>query len=82
MQSYNGSLKKRFWEVNYQLVGKELAEDLKFLSQNPWNENASFRQRGPEKQENARKKNLRWRAKFERPLVVSLTICEVNEMHL
>ena len=56
MQSYNGSLKKRFWGVNYQLVGKELAEDLKFLPQNPWNENASFRQRGPEKQENARKK--------------------------
>ena len=57
MQSYNGSLKKRFWGVNYQLVGKELAEDLKFLPQNPWNENASFRQRVQKSKKTQEKKS-------------------------
>ena len=30
---------KTFWGVNYYLVGKELAEDLKFLPQSPWSLN-------------------------------------------
>ena len=52
--------------MNYHLVGKELTKDRKLLSQSPWDKNiileavclidASFRQRGPENQEDARKK--------------------------
>ena len=69
--------------MNCHLVGKELeAPEAKILFWKQSLIDASFKQSSPKNQERCKKKNPRWRAKFERLLAVSLTICEVNEMHL
>ena len=80
MQSYNGFLKK---------IIKQLVRNFKgILKLNIVLDEAvsykSFQTNRSKKQipKRRKKKNPRWRTKSERPLAVSLTICEINEMHL
>ena len=72
-------------------MGRNLQKTLSSYQQVPeakisfWKQSvigASFKESGPKNQEDARAENPRWREKSERPLAVSLTICEVNEINL
>ena len=72
------------WEGTYKrpkaLITKSVGQ--KYHSRSSLPDRCFFQTKGSRKPRRCKKKNPRWRAKSERPLVVSLTICEVNEMHL
>ena len=82
MQSYNGSLKKKIeeWIIIQMVRNFEVTLKLKYCSRSSLLQ--VLPHKAVQKTNKTLEKNPRWRTKSERPLAVSLTICEVNEMHL
>ena len=88
MQSYNESLKKvcrrelsfiweRFCRRLEDLTTKSLKLKYCFRSILP----LVLSNKGIQNTKSMQEKNPWWKAKSERPLAVSLTICEINKMH-